>query len=98
MLCRAKDLNADGLFIVTAENADLNYMVDLAVTLPTGKISFTGVVRFIGQTRYGQGIGVQLHVISKEDQLLWLAFYRAQLNDMIETLPRNIARHLVAHR
>ena len=91
---RAADMNADGIFIRTDETVELNHMVDISVTLPTGKVTFMGVARFVGSTRHGRGIGVSIHVISKEDRERWLAFYRGAVRDLVETLPAAVQRHL----
>lgn len=94
VLARACDMNADGIFIRTDETVELNHMVDVTVTLPTGKVTFMGVARFVGATRHGRGIGVSIHVISKEDRERWSAFYQSKLRDLVDAMPAAVSRHL----
>jgi alkylated DNA nucleotide flippase Atl1 len=76
---RAADLNSDGLFLRTEMPVDLHYVMDLVIRLPAGPIEVFGVARFVGMTRYGHGVGVALHSMTKEESERWWTFYRAQV-------------------
>lgn len=91
---RVLDLNADGVFIATSDKIDLNFLMDLVITLPDGDLSFLGVARFLGATRHGRGVGVAIHGITPEDRKRWQVFYRTEVHKMIDAMPPAIAVHL----
>jgi hypothetical protein len=91
--CRARDLNVNGLFLATEVPVDVGYAMDLCVHFPTGVLDILGVARFVGLTRHGHGIGVQVHVIDKKDSERWLVYYRSLRRDLLELMPAEIARH-----
>jgi hypothetical protein len=93
---RARDLNADGFFLFTLESLQLDFMMDLVVTLPDGELPVLGVARFIGDTRHGRGIGVAIHAITKEDRARWHAYHRAAVTEMLGAMPEAVARYLRA--
>lgn len=93
---RARDLNADGFFLITPHTLALNFVMDLIVTLPDGPLAMLGVARYVGPTRHGRGIGVAIHAITKEDRARWHAYHRAALAEMLTQLPEPVARYLRA--
>ena len=95
---RVRDLNADGFFMLTPHTVELNYVVDVIVTLPDGPLPLLGVARFVGATRHGRGIGVAIHAITKEDRARWHAYHRAAVDTMISAMPEPVARTLRARR
>jgi hypothetical protein len=93
---RARDLNADGFFLITPHTLELNFVMDVIVTLPDGPVPLLGVARYVGPTRHGRGIGVQIHAIAKEDRARWHAYHRAAVAEMLTQLPEPVARYLRA--
>lgn len=93
---RARDLNADGFFLITPHTLELNFVMDVIVTLPDGPISLLGVARYVGPTRHGRGIGVQIHAITKEDRARWCAYHRAAVAEMLAHMPEPVAETLRA--
>ncbi len=91
---RAHDINSDGLFLLTPYEVPHNYLMDLEVALPTGKITFTAVARFCGPSTWGLGIGVEIHVISPTDRYAWLRFYRTRQERAMRALPASVAQML----
>jgi hypothetical protein len=91
--CRARDLNVNGLFVATEVPVPVGYAMDLCVHFPTGPLEILGVARYVGRTRHGHGIGVQVHVIDKKDSERWLVYYRSLRRDLLEAIPEEIARH-----
>jgi hypothetical protein len=70
------NLNAHGMLLRTDETIPVNQMMDLVVHLPTGDVSFMAVSRYVGETRWGHGIGVEIRVASPADQVRWTMHYR----------------------
>lgn len=68
--------NVHGMFIVTAHDASLGFLMDLMIEAPWGQVSCTAVPRFVGETPQGRGIGVELHVMDSGDRELWNAHHR----------------------
>ncbi len=91
---RVLDLNADGVFIETTQPIELNYLMDLVLTLPDGDLPFLAVARFLGASRHGKGIGVAIHVMTPEDRKRWHAFHCGLVQRMIDAMPPGIAQHL----
>jgi len=96
LACRARDCNADGVFLSTAHTAELDHVMDVTLTLPDGPLSVLGVARFVGATRHGRGIGMAFHVLDRDDRARWHAFHRAALDAMIAAMPEPVARLLRA--
>lgn len=76
---RAVDLNSHGLFLKTEMPVALHYVMDLVIVLPSGPIEALAVARFVGLTRYGHGVGVALHSMTKEESERYWAYYRAAM-------------------
>ena len=95
---RVRDLNADGFFLLTTHTVELNYLMDLVLTLPDGPLPLLGVARYVGATRHGRGIGVAIHAITKEDRARWHAYHRAAVDSMLIAMPEPVARYLRARR
>jgi hypothetical protein len=70
------NINAHGMLLRTEELIPLNQLMDVLVHLPTGDVSVMVVSRFVGPTRWGHAIGVEIHVASAIDQTRWTSFYR----------------------
>ena len=70
------NLNAHGMLLRTDETIAVNQMMDLIVHLPNGDVSVMAVSRYVGDTRWGHGIGVEIRVASAVDQVRWNAHYR----------------------
>jgi hypothetical protein len=73
--------NEHGMFIQTEHEADIGYLIDVTVEMPSGPISFTAVPRYVGDAGDGRGhgIGVEVHVMEYGDRARWSAHYRRQL-------------------
>ncbi len=67
--------NAHGLFIATLYDADVGFVLDFTIVLPTGAISATGIARFVGFTPAGRGLGIELHVMDTGDRQCWHTHY-----------------------
>lgn len=93
---RAKDLNADGLFLLTPHTVELNFIMDVIVTLPDGPVPILGVARYIGPTRHGRGIGIAIHSITKDDRARWHAYHLAAVTVLVNAMPEPVARYLRA--
>lgn len=91
---RVKDLNAHGLFFETQQVVELGYVVDLVVTFPDGPLEVLGVARFVGNTRWGHGIGIAIHGIARDDRTRWEAYHRTAVAELIARLPTSAAKHL----
>lgn len=79
VLAVMRDVNADGLFLLTTESVELNQVMNLVVTLPDGPIEFFGVSRFVGDSGHGRGIGVAIHTMSDQEKQRWMRFHRGWL-------------------
>ncbi len=73
---RAVDVSPRGLLIVSDVPIAVPFMMDLAVSLPTGVIEVFGVARFCGRTRFGDCIGVSLMAMTPDENERWWAYYR----------------------
>jgi hypothetical protein len=74
-----RNCSLHGMFIETSADAEVGFLLDLTLDMPWGPISCTAVPRFVGETRNGRGIGVELHVMDRGDRELWNAHYRRVL-------------------
>ena len=73
---RAVDFSGRGLFLLTDEPVDLQFIMDLVVELPTGPIEVFGVARHVRDSQLGRGVGVALMSMDEEETQRWWAFYR----------------------
>jgi hypothetical protein len=79
----ARLCNVHGLFIATSADADLGFLMDVTIVMPTGPIQCTAVPRFVGDSPNGRGIGLELHVMDPGDRAKWNAFYRRTLHEEV---------------
>lgn len=86
------NVNAHGMLLRTDETVPLNQMMDLVVHLPDGDVSVMGVSRFVGTTRWGHGIGVEIKVASPDDQHRWNRFYQQTSEQRLAELPPHLAK------
>ncbi len=76
---RAVDFSGRGLFLLTDDEIDLHFVMDLVIELPTGSIEVLGVARHISNTSLGRGVGIALMSMTDEESTRWWEFYRAQM-------------------
>jgi hypothetical protein len=74
---RAVDFSARGLFLLTDEDVDLGFMMDLVIELPDGPIHVFGVARNVGDREFGRGVGIALMCMDDEESARWWSFYRS---------------------
>jgi hypothetical protein len=74
VVARVADVNADGLFLVTAEQIDVNQVMDLVVALPDGAIQFLAVSRHLETSPHG--IGVSIHAMTSDEKSRWRRYCR----------------------
>ena len=70
------DVNATGLFVRTVRPGDLGRIVTVRVQLSDGPMDLYGLVRFIGMTVAGRGMGVELLVMAANKRQRWLRHYQ----------------------
>lgn len=87
---KVHDINANGLFLMTDEVVPVNQLMELIVALPRGPLSFLAVSRFCGKAKWGNGIGVEIHVIAPAERDEWLRFYRERLARAVRSLPAGV--------
>lgn len=76
----ATDVNADGMFLCSdEETAPPGTLIQLLVQLPDRTLAVNAVVRFVGQTQSGRGMGVELFMMPVATRRQWLSFYRFML-------------------
>jgi hypothetical protein len=73
------DINMHGLFIRTPAEVNVGELMQLQVQLPDGALTLFAVSRFVGVTRKGRGIGVEIYVIDPIDHHRWLQHYDVTL-------------------
>jgi hypothetical protein len=73
--------NAHGMFVETPPDADVGFMMEINIVLPTRIISCTAVPRFVGASPVGEGIGFEFHVVEPGDRSAWYEYYRTILAD-----------------
>lgn len=93
---RAANISAHGVLIRTDEGVAVNQVMDLVVHLPGHSVSFLGVSRFVGDTRWGHGVGASIHVMSSEDQVRWASYYERVAAQRVASLPPSV-RKLLGH-
>jgi hypothetical protein len=89
---RVRDVNADGLLLLTDDEYPVNQMMDLTITLPSGPVSVVAVSRLCGTTRHGRGIGVSILAMDQLDRAEWNRYYRTTLEDELGRLPETVSR------
>jgi hypothetical protein len=83
--CRANDVNAHGMFIVSDEIVEPGSLMHVAVTLPKHTIDMYVTARFVGRTQSGQGIGCEIFLIDDVSQCHWIAYYE----DLVASVARS---------
>ena len=83
--CRANDVNAHGLFIVTDEVVEHGALMHVAVELPEHTIDAYVTARFVGRTHSGRGVGVEIFLIDDVSQARWIAYYEGLLATRAQT-------------
>jgi hypothetical protein len=73
------DVNATGLFVRTVRPGDLGRVVTMRVQLSDGPMDVYGLVRFVGMTVAGRGMGVELLVMAAPKRRRWLRNYQSLL-------------------
>ena len=68
-----RDVNADGVLLLTGEDFPTNYVMDLEVDLPDGTVSMMAVSRDLHEN----GIGAEILAMDSTERARWLEFWRA---------------------
>lgn len=92
---RVLNTSAQGLFLGTESEIVAGESIEVMVGIPGGPVSMTVIARFVGETRWGHGVGAQIVTISPADHDRWIRDYRAAARRHIDTLPGSIAKHLL---
>ncbi len=71
--------NLHGMFIETPHEVEVNYVMDLAISMPWGAMSCIVVPKFCGPFADVHGVGVELRVMDLGDRELWASHYRRLL-------------------
>lgn len=71
--------NLHGMFIETPHEVEVNYVMDLAISMPWGAMSCIVVPKFCGPFADVHGVGVELRVMDLGDRELWAGHYRRLL-------------------
>ncbi len=86
--CFTGDISAEGMFLRTEAEVEPGSLMHVEVRVPGGELLTMFVrVRFVGRTESGRGIGVQIYVISEDDQRAWTRCYRRKLAAHAATFP-----------
>jgi hypothetical protein len=74
----ADSLSIEGLFLRIAEPPPVGSLVPIEVDLPSGQtVQMVVVVRFIGKSSRGAGMGVEIHSLDKEWHETWRLTYES---------------------
>lgn len=74
------------MLLLTDLEVHVRFVMDLQVSLPAGSIDVFGVVRYVGPTKFGRGVGVSLMALSDTERQSWKTFYNAALSASRETV------------
>ena len=75
----AIDMNQHGMFLVTDEKVTVGELLRIEVLVPAGPLVMFVVVRFVGQSQYRNGMGVELSLVDSKYRALWADYYRDKL-------------------
>jgi hypothetical protein len=78
---KGTDVNADGMFLCTAETVDPGTLMELRISLPDRELAVFATAVFVGKTVAGQGIGVEFYMMSSHTRLSWLTHYHLLLDE-----------------
>jgi hypothetical protein len=71
----ATDASREGLFLRSTYTASLGSLLQLEVELPTGIVELVVLVRFIGETNRGAGMGVEiLQAVTEIGRARWINY------------------------
>jgi hypothetical protein len=79
------DVNLNGLFVRTSRPGEIGRIVAVRVQLPDGPMDVFGLVRFVGRSSAGHGMGVELLVMAAPKKKRWTSQYHALLNASFES-------------
>ncbi len=84
---RVHDISAEGLLVLTEQRIDIDHVMDLSVSIPSGLVRFVAVARFCGPSKWGPGVGARIHAMDRNDRDRWLRFYRERLERAARAVP-----------
>ena len=75
----AIDMNQHGMFLACEEQVNTGQLLQIEVLVPGEPLTMFVVVRFVGETHSGKGMGVELYLMDDKYRAQWAAFYRSEL-------------------
>jgi hypothetical protein len=88
------DVSAGGLLLGGSADLAPGDRVDVIVHLPGETIELAAEVRFIGDTRYGHGVGLAIRESAPDSGARWTAYYRDLADHTIARAPATVRRYL----
>jgi len=78
----ARNISLEGMFVELEASVAVGFIMRLRVDLPDGPVNAVGEARYAGDTATGQGCGILIFTLGREDQLRWQSYYHnlAQMN------------------
>jgi len=73
------DVNEHGLFIATQCSVEPGELIKVVIELPDGPLTACVVVRFVGRTSAGQGLGTEFLCVGESEMRRWSRYYRGLL-------------------